>query len=203
MLFGKTRHIHLVGIGGSGMSGIAEILVNQGFTVTGSDIRESDTVERLRRLGCKINIGHSGENIHGADVVVVSSAIPEDNPEVQEARKIKIPVIPRAEMLAELMRMKFSIAIGGTHGKTTTTAMIASVLEMGGLDPTVIDGGKLVSLGTGARLGNSHFMVVEADEAYGSIKRVSPTIAVVTSIDADHLDLVVRKPLSRPWRKGG
>ena len=188
MLFGKARHIHLVGIGGSGMSGIAEILVSQGFTVTGSDIRESDTIKRLRGLGCKVSIGHSGENVHGADVVVVSSAIPEDNPEVQEARRLKIPVIPRAEMLAELMRMKFSIAIGGTHGKTTTTAMIASVLEVGGLDPTVIDGGKLVSLGTGARLGNSHFMVVEADEAYGSIKRVSPTIAVVTSIDADHLD---------------
>ncbi|HID55404.1 TPA: UDP-N-acetylmuramate--L-alanine ligase, partial [Candidatus Poribacteria bacterium] len=173
-MFGKTRHIHLVGIGGSGMSGIAEILVSQGFNVTGSDIKESDTIRRLRELGCKVNIGHSGENVHGADVVVISSAIPEDNPEVQEAKRLKIPVIPRAEMLAELMRMKFSIAIGGTHGKTTTTAMIASVLEAGGLDPTVIDGGKLVSLGTGARLGNSHFMVVEADEAYGSIKRVSP-----------------------------
>jgi UDP-N-acetylmuramate--alanine ligase len=188
MFFGKTRHIHLVGIGGSGMSGIAEILVSQGFTVTGSDIRDSDTVKRLRDLGCGVSIGHRGENVHGADVVVISSAISDDNPEVVEARRLKIPVIPRAEMLAELMRMKFSIAIGGTHGKTTTTAMIASVLEAGDLDPTVIDGGKLVSLGSGARLGNSQFMVVEADEAYGSIKRVSSTIAVVTSIDADHLD---------------
>lgn len=188
MMFGKTRHIHLVGIGGSGMSGIAEILASLGFEVTGSDIKESDNVRRLRELGCRITIGHSPENVHGADVVVVSSAIPPDNPEILEAKRLKIPVIPRAEMLAELMRMKYSVAIGGTHGKTTTTAMVASVLEAGGLDPTVIDGGKLVSLGSGARVGRGDFIVVEADEAYGSIKRISPTIAVVTSIDADHLD---------------
>jgi len=187
-MFGKTRHIHFIGIGGSGMCGIAEILLSHGFRVSGSDLTASENTRHLEALGAQVFIGHDEANLGEADVVVVSSAVPEANPEVVAARRRKIPVIARAEMLAELMKLKYSIAVGGTHGKTTTTALVATVLEHAGLDPTIIDGGRLIHLGTGARAGHSEFMVVEADEAYGSIKRFDPTIAVVTSIDADHLD---------------
>ena len=187
-MLGKTRHIHLVGIGGSGMSGIAKILLSSGFSVSGSDIHQTNTTEQLAQLGGKIYIGHAAEQIGDADVVVMSPAISPDNLEVLQAKRRKIPVIVGAEMLAEIMRMKFSIAISGTHGKTTTTAMTAAVLENGGGDPTVVVGGRLVSLGSNARLGHGDFMVVEADEAYGSIKKFWPTIAVVTAVDYDHLD---------------
>ncbi|MGQ9608052.1 MAG: UDP-N-acetylmuramate--L-alanine ligase [bacterium] len=187
-MFGKTRHIHFVGIGGAGMSGIAEILINHGFIVSGSDIHATEVTSRLESLGAEISIGHSESNVKDADVVVVSSAVPSSNIEIITAQRKKIPVIPRVEMLAELTRMKYSIAVAGAHGKTTTTAMISSVLEYGGLDPTVVDGGKVRSLGANVRQGNSEFMVVEADEAYGSIKKLSSTIAVVTNIDNDHLD---------------
>ncbi|MBM3212467.1 UDP-N-acetylmuramate--L-alanine ligase [Candidatus Poribacteria bacterium] len=187
-MFGKTKHIHMVGIGGAGMSGIAEVLLNLGFQVSGSDLSASEATERLARLGARIHIGHLATNVKDADVLVFSSAVPPNNPEVLAAKGKKIPVIPRIEMLAELMRMKYSIAIAGTHGKTTTTAMVASVLEYGNLDPTVADGGIIKGLGSNVRLGDSEFMVVEADEAYGSIHRISPTIAVVTNIDNDHLD---------------
>jgi len=188
MMFGKTKHIHFVGIGGVGMSGIAEVLLNQGFRVSGSDLKQTGVTDRLASLGADIYIGHSEANIEGADVLVVSSAVPLSNVEVASAKARKIPVIIRVEMLAELMRMKYSIAVAGAHGKTTTTAMVASVLEHGGLDPTVADGGIITGLGSNARLGGSEFMVVEADEAYGSINKISPTIAVVTTIDNDHLD---------------
>jgi len=187
-MFGKTRHIHLVGIGGAALSGIAKILLSSGFRVSGSDIRQSEVLNQLAELGGEVFIAHSASQIGDADVVVVSPAIPPDNPEIIAAKERKIPVIRGAEMLAEIMRMKFSVAISGTHGKTTTTAMTAAVLEEGGLDPTVVVGGKLVSMGSNARMGKGDFMVVEADEAYGSIKKFYPTIAVVTSIDLDHLD---------------
>jgi len=187
-MFGKTKHIHFVGIGGVGISGIAEVLMNQGFRVSGSDLKQTDVTERLSGLGGDIYIGHSAANIEGADVLVVSSAVPESNVEIVAAKENKIPVIMRIEMLAELMRMKYSIAVAGTHGKTTTTAMVSSILEHGSLDPTVVDGGIITGLGSNARLGGSEFMVVEADEAYGSINSMSPTIAVVTNIDNDHLD---------------
>ena len=170
------------------MSGIAEVLLNQGFRVSGSDLKQSEATDHLAELGADIYIGHSDANIKDADVLIVTSTIPESNPEVVAAKGKKIPVIARIEMLSELMRMKYSIAISGTHGKTTTTAMVASVLEHGGLDPTVADGGIITALGSNVRLGSSEFMVVEADEAYGSIKKVSTTIAVVTNIDNDHLD---------------
>ena len=187
-MFGKTKHIHFVGIGGVGISGIAEVLLNQGFLISGSDLKQTEVTDRLAELGGDIYIGHSDANIDGADVLVVSSAVPPSNAEVMSAKEKKIPVIVRIEMLAELMRMKYSIAVAGTHGKTTTTAMIASVLEHGSLDPTVVDGGIITGLGSNARLGGSEFMVVEADEAYGSINRMSSTIAVVTNVDNDHLD---------------
>ena len=185
-MFGKTRHIHIVGIGGASLSGIAEILLGLGFKVSGSDIKQSDRTDRVAGLGGIVLIGHSAEQIADADVVVVSPAIPNEDPEILAAKERKIPVIRGAEMLAEIMRMKYSIAISGTHGKTTTTAMTAAVLNE--LDPTVVVGGKLTSREGHARFGHSNFMVVEADEAYGSIKKFFPTIAVVTSIDADHLD---------------
>ena len=185
-MFGKTRHIHIVGIGGAGLSGIAEILLKLEFKVSGSDLRSTEVTDHLVEIGADIYTGHSGNQIKNADVVVVSPAIPLENAEIVAARNHKTPIIRGAEMLAEIMRMKFSIAISGTHGKTTTTAMTAAVLEE--LDPTVIVGGKLISLGSHARIGSSDMMVVEADEAYGSIEKFFPTIAVVTSIDADHLD---------------
>ena len=187
-MFGKTKHIHFVGIGGVGISGIAEVLMNQGFRVSGSDLKQTEVTDRLADLGGDIYIEHADTNIEGADVLVVSSAVPESNVEIVSAKESKIPVIMRIEMLAELMRMKYSIAVAGTHGKTTTTAMVSSVLEHGSLDPTVVDGGIITGLGRNARLGSSEFMVVEADEAYGSINSMSPTIAVVTNIDNDHLD---------------
>ena len=188
MYRGRIRQIHMVGIGGAGMSGIAEVLLNMGYRVTGSDIRETKVTKRLASLGCRIHYGHSPENVEGADVVVVSSAIREDNPEVRAAREQAIPVIPRAEMLAELMRVKYGVAVAGAHGKTTTTSMIAAVLAQGGLDPTVVIGGRLKGLGGGARLGEGDFMVAEADESDGSFLRLSPTVAVVTNIDREHID---------------
>ena len=185
-MFGKTRHIHIIGIGGAGLSGIAEILLSLNFEVSGSDLRKTEVTEHLLNLGATVYYGHSREQISSADVVVISPAVPLHNPEVTAAKERKIPVIRGAEMLAEIMRMKFSVAVSGTHGKTTTTAMTAAVLEK--LDPTVVVGGKLISLGSHARIGHGEMMVVEADEAYGSIEKFFPTIAVVTSIDADHLD---------------
>jgi len=187
-MYGKIEKIHFVGIGGIGMSGIAEVLLNLGYKVSGSDLRESDTTERLRGLGGQIAIGHAAENLTNVDVVVTSTAVQTDNPEVIEARRRMIPVIPRAEMLAELMRMKYGIAIAGTHGKTTTTSMVATVLTHAGIDPTIVIGGKLNTLGSNAKLGKGDFLVAEADESDGSFLKLSPSIAVVTNIDADHLD---------------
>jgi UDP-N-acetylmuramate--alanine ligase len=187
-MYGKIEKIHFVGIGGIGMSGIAEVLLNLGYQVSGSDLRQSETTERLAGLGGAIYIGHARENLTNANVVVISSAVQDNNPEVIEARERLIPVIPRAEMLAELMRMKYGIAIAGTHGKTTTTSMVATVLTHGGIDPTIVIGGKLNTLGTNAKLGQGKFLVAEADESDGSFLKLSPTIAVVTNIDADHLD---------------
>ncbi|MBL7178714.1 MAG: UDP-N-acetylmuramate--L-alanine ligase [Pseudomonadota bacterium] len=184
----KKYHIHFVGIGGIGMSGIAELLLNLGYKVSGSDISASDLTRRLQSLGGTVFQGHLEKQIHGADVVVTSSAIGPDNPEVVAANQASIPVIPRAEMLAELMRLKYSIAVAGAHGKTSTTSLIASVLEKGGLDPTVVIGGKLKSIGTNALLGEGDFIVAEADESDGSFLKMSPTIAVVTNIDREHLD---------------
>ena len=184
----KKYHIHFVGIGGIGMSGIAELLLNLGYRVSGSDIKPSDITDRLKTLGGTIFKGHAAENIKGADVVVVSSAIDPDNPEVRAAGHASIPVIPRAEMLAELMRLKYSIAIAGAHGKTSTTSIVASVLAEGGLDPTVVIGGRLKSIGSNAVLGEGDFIVAEADESDGSFLKYSPTIAVVTNIDKEHLD---------------
>jgi UDP-N-acetylmuramate--alanine ligase len=185
---GKIQHIHFVGIGGIGMSGIAEVLLNLGYTVSGSDIKETEATRRLQALGCNISYGHRKENVKEANVVVVSSAVRQGNPEVEVAEQRLIPVIPRAEMLAELMRMKVGIAIAGTHGKTTTTSLIATVLGAGGLDPTVVIGGRLNSIGSNARLGQGDFLVAEADESDGSFLKLMPTIAVVTNIDPEHLD---------------
>ena len=184
----KKYHIHFVGIGGIGMSGIAELLLNLGYKVSGSDMKRSDITDRLEHLGGAIFKTHAAEQIEGADVVVVSSAIEPDNPEVQAAAQAAIPVIPRAEMLAELMRLKYSIAVAGAHGKTSTTSIVASVLAEGGLDPTVVIGGKLKSIGSNAVLGQGDFIVAEADESDGSFLKFSPTIAVVTNIDNEHLD---------------
>lgn len=184
----RIRRVHFVGIGGIGMSGIAEVLLNLGYRVSGSDLAESESALRLRRLGAEVVIGHRAQNIGEADVVVVSSAIRRDNPEVIAAHERTIPVIPRAEMLAELMRMKYGVAIAGTHGKTTTTSMIATVLAHGGLDPTAVIGGKLNSFGSNAKLGQGELLVAEADESDGSFLHLSPTIAVVTNIDPEHLD---------------
>ncbi len=187
-MFKRIKHIHFVGIGGIGMSGIAEVLLNLGYRVSGSDLKESDITERLRTLGGEIYIGHRSENITAPHVVVISSAVKSDNMEVVAAREKQVPVIPRAEMLAELMRLKYGIAIAGAHGKTTTTSMVSTVLAAGGIDPTVVIGGKLNSLGTNAKLGQGEFLVAEADESDGSFLKLSPTIAVVTTIDAEHLD---------------
>lgn len=184
----QFKKIHFVGIGGIGMSGIAEVLHNMGYEITGSDIRESDTVRRLKGLGIKISIGHSESNINSTDVVVYSSAVKADNPEILKAKSLGIPVIPRAEMLAELCRLKYSILVAGAHGKTTTTSFIATVLNDAGFDPTVVVGGKLKSLGTNAKLGGGDFLVAEADESDGSFLKLSPTISVITNIDREHLD---------------
>ncbi len=180
--------IHFVGIGGIGMSGIAEVLKNLGYAVQGSDVAESANVKRLRGMGIAVEIGHRGENIGAAAVVVVSSAIKPDNSEVQAARAALIPVVRRAEMLAELMRLKWSIAVGGTHGKTTTTSLVAAILDAADFDPTVINGGIINAYGTNARLGEGEWMVVEADESDGTFTRLPATIAVVTNIDPEHLD---------------
>jgi len=187
-MYGRIRRIHLVGIGGSGMSGIAEVLLNLGYQVSGSDMKEGEPVARLRSLGARVFIGHRAEQVEGADVVVVSSAVAESNPEIRRAHERSIPVIPRAEMLAELMRIKYSVAVAGAHGKTTTTSMIGEVLSHGSLDPTVIVGGRLMAVGANARLGSGPFLVAEADESDGSFLLLTPTIAVVTNIDAEHLD---------------
>lgn len=187
-MFRKVQHIHLVGIGGSGMSGIAEVLLTLGCHVSGSDVAESDTTRRLESMGGRIFIGHHEDHIAGAQVVVVSSAVQPTNPEVVAARRQVIPVIPRAEMLAELMRLKTGVAIAGAHGKTTTTSMVASVLAQAGLDPTFVVGGKVNALGTHARLGRSDLLIAEADESDGSFLRLSPSLVVVTNIDREHLD---------------
>jgi len=184
----RYQQVHFVGIGGAGMSGIAEVLLTLGYRVSGSDGRRNDAVERLERLGAKVFIGHAASQIEGAHVVVYSSAVARDNPELQAARQRGIPVIPRAEMLAELMRVKYGIAIAGTHGKTTTTSMVAAVLAEAGFDPTIVVGGRVTALGANARLGQGEFLVAEADESDGSFLKLTPTIAVVTTIDAEHLD---------------
>jgi UDP-N-acetylmuramate--alanine ligase len=187
----KTRHaahVHFVGIGGIGMSGIAEVLLNQGYKVSGSDLKGSELTRRLERLGATIFEGHRAENLVQADVVVISSAVRKDNPEVVTARQRKIPVIPRAEMLAELMRLKYAVAVAGSHGKTTTTSMVATVLSAAGLDPTAVVGGKVNVLDSNAKLGKSELMVVEADESDGSFLHLHPSISVVTNIDPEHMD---------------
>ena len=187
--FGKAKHIHFVGIGGIGMSGIAELLLNLGYTVSGSDLKESSVTRRLAGLGGSIFHDHKGENVKGADVVVYSSAVSQENPEILEAKEQYIPVIPRAEMLAELMRLKYGIAVAGAHGKTTTTSMIASILTSGDLDPTVVIGGRLdIWGGSNAKLGQGEILVAESDESDGSFMLLSPTIAVVTNIDEEHID---------------
>lgn len=187
-MFKKYQHIHFVGIGGIGMSGIAEVLLNLGYRISGSDARRSAITERLERLGARIHEGHDAANIEGAHVLVTSTAVRPDNPEVVAAVQKQIPVIPRAEMLAELMRLKYGIAIAGSHGKTTTTSMVATMLDQAGFDPTVVVGGRVNTLGSNARLGRGDFMVVEADESDKSFLKLSPTIAVVTNIDLEHLD---------------
>ncbi|MGV8057164.1 MAG: UDP-N-acetylmuramate--L-alanine ligase [Smithellaceae bacterium] len=184
----KIKCIHFVGIGGIGMSGIAEVLLNLGYKISGSDVQQSDTTLRLEKQGAVVTIGHSAQNIGNADVVVTSTAVKTANPEVVEAHLRNIPVIPRAEMLAELLKMKFSVAVSGSHGKTTTTSMIATILAGGGLDPTMVIGGKLASIGSNARLGDGDIIVAEADESDGSFLKLSPTIAVITNIDREHLD---------------
>ena len=187
-MFRKTQQIHLVGIGGSGMSGIAEVLLTLGYKVTGSDLQPSETTRRLEEQGGKIFFGHEESNVGEAQVVVISSAVAATNPEVLVAKARQIPVIPRAEMLAELMRLKFGVAIAGAHGKTTTTSMVANVLAQGGLDPTMVIGGKVNALGSHARLGRGDILVAEADESDGSFLRLSPTVVAVTNLDREHLD---------------
>jgi len=184
----KVRHIHFIGVGGSGMSGIAEVLLNLGYQVSGSDLAESPATRRLRELGAQVALSHAAQNIDGADAVVVSSAVRADNPEVQAARARRVPVVPRALMLAELMRLKQGVAIAGTHGKTTTTSLVASVLAEGGLDPTFVIGGRLNAAGSNARLGQGEYIVVEADESDASFLHLQPVLAVVTNIDADHME---------------
>ena len=184
---GRVKRIHFVGIGGVGMSGIAEVLLNLEFQVSGSDVRESATTRRLAELGAEIKIGHRSRHVVGCDAVVISSAVKEDNPEVMAARVQRIPVVPRAEMLAELMRFRFGIAVAGTHGKTTTTSLVSSLLAEGGLDPTFVIGGRLNSAGSNARLGAGHYLVAEADESDASFLYLQPMLAVVTNVDADHM----------------
>jgi UDP-N-acetylmuramate--alanine ligase len=184
----KVKAIHFVGIGGSGMSGIAEVLANLGYAVSGSDLAESAAVKRLRGMGIRVVIGHAAGNVAHCDAVVVSSAVKPDNPEVVHAREAHIPVVPRAMMLAELMRFKQGIAIAGTHGKTTTTSMVAACLAEAGLDPTLVIGGRLNSIGTNAKLGKGEFLVAEADESDASFLYLQPVISVVTNIDADHME---------------
>jgi len=184
----KVRRIHFVGIGGSGMSGIAEVLLNLGYQVSGSDLAENAVTRRLAGLGAKVSLAHAAANVEGADAVVVSTAVAGDNPEVMAARARRVPIVPRALMLAELMRLKQGVAIAGTHGKTTTTSLVASVLAEGGLDPTFVIGGRLNAAGSNARLGSGEFIVVEADESDASFLHLQPVIAVVTNIDTDHME---------------
>ena len=183
----QNQRIHFIGIGGSGMSGIAEVLINMGHQVTGSDMRDSAVIDRLRLLGGSIQIGHKAEHIQNVDVVVRSTAIPDHNVEIQAAKQHQIPIIPRAEMLAELMRMKYGIAVAGTHGKTTTTSMLATILYKAGFDPTVVIGGRLNAFESSARLGDGQFLVAEADESDGSFMLLSPTISIITNIDPEHM----------------
>lgn len=184
----NIQHIHFVGIGGSGMNGIAEVLINLGYKVSGSDLKQTEVTQRLASLGGKIFIGHKPEQVGNAHVVVTSSAVLPDNPEVVQAKRLKIPVIPRAEMLAELMRLKYAVTIAGTHGKTVTTSLVSMVLAEGGLDPTVVIGGRLKNIGSSAKMGKGEFIVAEADESDGSFLKLTPTIALLTNIDDDHLD---------------
>ena len=188
VFFNKVKKLHFVGIGGVGMSGIAEVLLNLGYTVTGSDLKASEITQRLASLGAKIKIGHKGENVGEADAVVISSAVKDANPEVEYARQRKIPVIRRAEMLAELMRLKFSVGVAGTHGKTTVTSMIGHLLTEAGLDPTIIVGGRVLSLGTNAVLGGGDFLIAEADEFDRSFLKLYPSVAVITNLEPEHLD---------------
>ncbi len=188
MFRGRVRHVHFIGVGGIGMSGLAEILRTMDFDVSGSDMKASDITRRLETLGVKVHVGHKAENVHGADVVVHSSAIAQNNPELARARAMEIPAISRGEMLAELMRVKYCVTIAGSHGKTTTTSLVATVLRHAGLDPTVVVGGKVNALGSNARLGAGDLFVAEADESDGSFLRLNPTVAIVTNIDAEHLD---------------
>ena len=188
-MFFKRQHVHFTGIGGIGMSGIAEVLLNLGYQVSGSDLRLSPITERLEKLGAKVAEGHDANNVAGARVLVVSSAVDENNPEVIEARRLGIPVIPRGELLAELMRLKFGVAVAGSHGKTTTTSMIAAILSHAGMDPTVVVGGKAAIIGgSNARVGQSDYLVVESDESDGSFLKLAPILAIVTNIDREHLD---------------
>src|SRR5690348_18044502 len=188
-MFFRAQHFHFTGIGGIGMSGIAEVLLNLGYEISGSDLRLSPITERLAGMGAKIHEGHAAANVAGARALVVSSAVDEQNPEVQEARRLQIPVIPRGELLAELMRLKYGIAVAGSHGKTTTTSMTATILSYAGLDPTVVVGGRVGTMGgSNARVGRSDFLVVESDESDGSFLKLAPIIAVVTNIDREHLD---------------
>jgi UDP-N-acetylmuramate--alanine ligase len=188
MFRGRVRHVHFIGVGGIGMSGLAEILRTLEFDVSGSDMKEGETTHRLARLGVRIDVGHRADNVRGADVVVYSSAIKPENPEIVEAQRSGIPVIPRAEMLAELMRVKYGVAIAGSHGKTTTTSLVATILGAAGFDPTVVVGGRMHVWGTNAKLGAGDMLVAEADESDGSFLRLTPTIAAVTNIDPEHLD---------------
>lgn len=188
-MFFRRQHLHFAGIGGIGMSGIAEVLLNLGYTISGSDLKLSPITDRLASMGARVFEGHAASNVTGARALVVSSAVDEQNPEVQEARRLQIPVIPRGELLAELMRLKYGIAVAGSHGKTTTTSMTATILNYAGLDPTVVVGGRVGSMGgSNARVGRSDFLVVESDESDGSFLKLSPIIAVVTNIDREHLD---------------
>jgi UDP-N-acetylmuramate--alanine ligase len=187
-MFAKAQRIHFIGIGGIGMSGIAEVLLNLGYAVSGSDLRRSTITDRLSSLGATIFLGHAAANVVGSGVIVTSSAIQESNPEVREAKQRKIPVIPRAEMLAELMRIKYGIAIAGMHGKTSTTSMIATVLAAGGLDPTVVVGGRVDAMGSNARVGKSQYLVAEADESDRSFLKLSPILSVITNLDREHMD---------------
>ena len=188
-MFFKRQHLHFTGIGGIGMSGIAEVLLNLGYVISGSDLKLSPITERLATLGAAIYEGHSAANLTGARALVVSSAVDEQNPEVQEARRLQIPVIPRGALLAELMRLKYGVAVAGSHGKTTTTSMTATILNHAGHDPTVVVGGKVGTMGgANARVGRSDFLVVESDESDGSFLKLAPILAVVTNIDREHLD---------------
>src|SRR5947208_11981642 len=188
-MFFRPQHMHFTGTGAIGMSGIAEVLLNLGYTISGSDLKTTPTTERLAAMGAKVYEGHAAGNVGGAKALVVSSAVDEQNPEVQEARRLQIPVIPRGELLAELMRLKYGLAIAGSHGKTTTTSMVATILSHAGLDPTVVVGGKVAAMGgSNARVGKSDFLVVESDESDGSFLKLSPIFAIVTNIDREHLD---------------